>query len=248
MIKDSKQLAARLPSYPRTPHLPYKPNTAAGDVVADESVLSALLQSPTLVIEEKVDGANCGVMLVDGDFVVRNRDHVLKKGYIKKDTPAKLQFRPIWNWVHENRAKFEKVNAAYGYPLGVYAEWMWAIHGIEYDSLPDYFVAFDLYDPERGNFIAPQERRRILGEAEFCQVPLLHEGANADLDYLEELCGGYSAFSSWSANATLREGIYLKDSDGTEFVTQRYKMVRPGYTQGGMWNDKEITRQKLSKS
>jgi hypothetical protein len=215
----------------------------AGEVIAGDEALERLFSSSTQVIEEKIDGSNCAIMLNGNDFIIRNRDHVLKKGYIKKETPAKLQFRPLWNWAHDHRENFEKLNETFGYPLGVYGEWLWALHGIVYNALPSYFIAFDLYDPERYNWIASDLSRPILKKCGFTCPPLIHKGPIDSISRLDEWSQGISAFSSEK-----REGIYIKDSEGTEFVTCRYKMVREGYVQGAGWSHEKITRQQLRKS
>jgi hypothetical protein len=94
------RFAGDIPAFPSTPHLPYKPNMAVGDFAASESDAASLFASDEVYIFEKVDGANCAVMLDDdGEFLVRNKDHILKKGFLKKETPAKMQFRRLWNWV-----------------------------------------------------------------------------------------------------------------------------------------------------
>jgi hypothetical protein len=168
-------------------------------------------------------------------------DHVLKKGYVKKETPAKLQFRPLWNWAVESRECFEKINKAFGYPLGVYGEWLWALHGIVYDKLPSHFIAFDLYDPERHEYLAPMQSRKLLDDAGFVCAPLVHRGPIQNVEELDGWAKGPSAFGSGQ-----REGIYLKDSQGTPFVTLRYKMVREGYVQGAGWSKEKITKQKVT--
>ncbi len=42
--------------------------------------------------------------------VIRNRNNILKKGYIKKETPAKLQFRSSWNWLHAHNKDIQKLS------------------------------------------------------------------------------------------------------------------------------------------
>ena len=85
-----------LPEFPRTLHLPYKPNTQHGDLVAhDADILFG--DEGNVWVEEKIDGASAGIAFIDGHPVIRNRSHILNKGFLK-DTPAKKQFRPIWNW------------------------------------------------------------------------------------------------------------------------------------------------------
>ena len=86
-----KSLVDNLPTYPRTPHIPYLPNISAGDIVGTEKEVSFLFNSPNLVIEEKIDGSNSAAMLCeDGNVIIRNRDHILNKGYLKA-TPSKIQ-------------------------------------------------------------------------------------------------------------------------------------------------------------
>jgi hypothetical protein len=58
--------------------------------------------SSTLLVTEKLDGANSGVFLENGEIRVRNRTHVLSKGYLK-DTPAKAQFRLLFGWAHAHK-------------------------------------------------------------------------------------------------------------------------------------------------
>lgn len=228
-----KHLKSLLPDYPRTPHLPHNPTVALGDYVATEDEVRPLFLPSDLhiCIEEKVDGANCGMSLVDGEAVIRNRNHVLRKGYLK-DTAAKKQFLPAWNWFYENRKAFEVLE---GYT--VYGEWTLALHGIRYDNLPTFFIAYDLYDQESGNFVATHRARAMMEEAGLAVVPLLHTGPIGGWDELTALCNGPSAYSTQDK----REGVYVKVSD-QKWVTGRYKMVRPDYIQGALWDEKVITK------
>ena len=89
-----------LPQYPRTPHLPHKPNASEDDVVAQESETTVVWGS-FVTIEEKIDGASVGIAVFDGHPIVRNRDHVLRKGYVK-ETAAKKQFTSLWNYFYQN--------------------------------------------------------------------------------------------------------------------------------------------------
>ena len=220
-----------LPEFPKTPHLPFQPNVQKGDIVAvsDEGIFN----SPSLLIEEKLDGANCGAILFDEEFIVRNREHILQKGYIKKETPAKLQFRPLWNWLYDNKKCFEKLNKIFGEPVGVYAEWMWNIHGIIYDNLPSYFIAFEVYLPHEQ--IPSIEGRNALEKAGFTCAPLISTGPTTH-KFLSNIIQQKSAWGSEKM-----EGIYLKDGG------KKYKMLRPDYVQGFKWNSEKIVKQKLRK-
>jgi len=227
-----------LPSYPRTPHLPYHPQPEDGDVVALDKDAASLFTIDAIYVEEKVDGANCGMMLFEDNPIIRNRDHILKKGYLK-ETPAKQQFRPLWNWFYDNKTKFEKLNSEFGRPVGVYGEWLFAVHGIIYDQLPSHFLAFDIYDPEARSYLDTASTRRLLEKTGFPLVPLLKKGKIESYEELELFCKEPSTFSTEK-----REGVYIKQSDG-ETITKRFKMLRPDYKQGFRWNQDKLNKQVL---
>lgn len=212
-----------IPEFPKTPHLEN----------------SSILSSENLFVEEKIDGANCGMALINEHPVIRNRTHILKKGYIRKKTPAKLQFRPVWNWFYDNISKFKKLES-HG-SLVLYGEWMWALHGIHYDKLPDWFIVYDIFDLNYKKYLSPNIRRKILEDIGFVNIPLLHKGPIA-LKELHKLCNQPSAYSSIDQ----REGIYLKNSD-EKFTVDRYKLVREGYIQGCNWDNEKIKKQGLAK-
>ena len=212
-----------IPEFPKTLHLHQ----------VDDSILS----SESLFVEEKVDGANCGMALIDDHPVIRNRTHVLNKGYVKKNTPAKLQFRPAWNWFYKNKKKFEQLES-FG-SLALYGEWLWALHGIHYDKLPDWFIVYDIYERDTERYLSPSHRRAILNPIGFTSIPLLHKGPITQ-EELQDLCQQPSVYSS----SDQREGVYLKTGD--DFYTlDRCKLLREGYVQGCNWNEKEIVKQKL---
>lgn len=130
-----------LPAFPRTPHLPYKPNAGDGDIVATSAELLAI-EDLLWTVEEKIDGASVGMALWEDEPLIRNRDHILRKGYVK-ETAAKKQFASIWGWFYNHKKAFEHINKLG--PYSVYGEWCVAQHGIAYTKLPDWFIAYDLY-------------------------------------------------------------------------------------------------------
>lgn len=233
-----RRLSDLLPDYPRTQHLPYNPNAQRDDLVAEDREAKVIFTSPHTYVEEKVDGANCAIMVKDGYPVMRNRNHILGKGFIAK-TPAKMQFSGIWNWYYQNSKKFETVNELAGTEVGVYGEWLVAVNGIRYDKLPSVFLPFDIYDPERGYYLDPGESRRILEQAGFNLTPLLWQGPVKDYEQLVGFCQETSPFAS-----ERREGVYVKVGDGKKVVA-RYKMVRQDFLQGCHWNAKVLTKNRL---
>ena len=225
-----------LPEFPRTLHLPHKPNTQHGDLVANEA--DVIFRNESIYVEEKVDGSSAGIAFFDDHPVIRNRNHILKKGLVK-DTPAKKQFAPIWNWAHENQHKLEKAGEL---GVTVYGEWMWAQHGMYYDQLPDWFIAYDLFDHTKMEFLDTALARHVLREIGFCLPPLLHVGQVESYEQLEEITLERSQF----ATEGLREGVYIKVSDGRK-VAHRFKMVRQGFVQGGLWSEEKLKKNKCVK-
>ena len=228
-----------LPQYPRTYHLPYKPNTQRGDLLADDKDTLVIFQSENTYVEEKIDGANCGMALYEGNPIIRNHNHILKKGF-DKATPAKKQFSSVWNWFYKNKDKFQKLNEIAG-EVSVYGEWMVAVHGMQYDYIPEWFMPYDLYDYRVEKFLDPEKAREFLHSAGFTTVPIVARSPILGYEDLEKLCHEKSVFSTNQP----REGIYVKISDG-KHITHRFKMVREGFIQGGLWSNKAITKNKLA--
>jgi atypical dual specificity phosphatase len=240
-MQNHKELQRIAPPFPKTSHLPHKPNESDGDSVADKKEAEEIFTS-AINVEEKLDGASVGITIWNDQPVIRNRDHILSKGYFRKknDTTAKMQFRSIWTWFYKNKTKFENICSRGDFT--VYGEWMVAQHGILYNSLPDWFIAYDLYDWSKGSFLCPRTARRLLSNCGFHLAPLLHEG-RADyqsFEYLEELANGKSEWAD-----SKREGVYIKLCD-SEIVTKRFKMVREDYERGSLWDNKELKKNELA--
>lgn len=229
-----------LPDYPRTQHLCYKPNAQRLDLIANEKECEQIFTNENTFIEEKVDGANCGICFFENNPVIRNRNNILNKsktGHLR--TPAKLQFSPIYGWAYQNKENFDKLNDLCGYSASVYGEWLYALHGIEYDILPCYFMAYDLYDWEKCKFVKSSLARKLLGEAGFQLTPLLYQGKVPSYEFIEKFMNEKSPFST----SDLREGIYIKVCDN-EQVVARFKWVRQDFIQGGRWDIRKLTRNK----
>ena len=223
-----------LPEYPATRHLPWKPNNR-GDKVATELEASVIFNNVRTYVQEKIDGANCGMGYLDGFPVVRNRTKILRKGQQLKN-PSVAQFASAWNWMHQNKAKFSSLEE-HG-PYSVYGEWMIQQHGMVYDFLPDWFVAYDVYDWEKSHYIDPEKADEILKNCGFSVIPILLQGVDT-YEVLENLANEQSQF----AKNAKREGIVVKVSNG-ENITTKFKMVRQGFDQGSLLGN-EIKRNSL---
>lgn len=227
-----------LPEYPSMLHLPWKPN-AKGDRVAGWDVGHLVLGTHNVTVQEKLDGANCGMAFFDGHPVVRSRSKILRKGQELK-RPSTKQFASAWNWMHENTEKFRRLDEMLG-PVSVYGEWLVQQHGMEYDRLPDWFVAYEVYNYDQSFSLDPLSASFYLTEAGFETIPFESPIPIAGWDMLEEMASRPSAFGTG-----LREGVVVKVSDGRR-ITDRFKMVRQGFEQGCLLGD-EIKKNALTRA
>jgi len=171
----------------------------------------ALLERPAIV-EEKVDGACIGLSVTPDEAVrVQNRG-----GYLTPNSHA--QFRPLWPWLARREAG---VRESLGRDLIVFGEWCYARHAVAYDALPDWFLAFDVYDRSTERFWSRARREDLTSRLGLASVPRLAAG-RFDRAGLERLLGPSRVGSS------PMEGIYLRWEEGP-WLAARAKLVRASW-------------------
>lgn len=241
--------------YPRTRHVESS-RLQAGDIADDKPI--AELKGVTLVIEEKLDGANCGVSFDrDGNLLLQSRGHYLTGG------GREQHFALLKTWAHTHAHRLREV---LGGRYVMYGEWMYAKHTVYYDRLPHYFLEFDVLDRETGVYLSTAARRNLLTGLPVMPVPVLFEGTIGSVNELVGLVKGSLYKSpSWRAaleeaaeasnsrmafvekqtdDSDLAEGLYLKAETGGE-VMDRFKYVRADFLQAiadseGHWLDRPV--------
>lgn len=205
----------------------------------------ARLAGRHIVVEEKLDGANCGISFSSaGELLLQSRGHYLAGGARER------QFGILkrWSAVHE-----DALMARLGDQFVMYGEWMAKKHSMFYDRLPHLFCEFDIYDRARQVFLSTDARRLLLGAAPVLPVPVLYAGpAPARLaDLLHLVQPSLARSRDWRAafegvvqregldlarcwaqadKSDLAEGLYIKvEDEGT--VSGRYKWVRGDFVQ-----------------
>jgi hypothetical protein len=202
------------PDYWRIPHF----NKEISNMTHDDIELESPIDFPLeCFVQEKVDGANMGISWKDGP-ILRNRNHILKKGYIDKDTPAKLQFRPAWNWLHKHEDDIKLISELCYSPITIYGEWMFAKHSIYYDKLPDLFLAYDIWSVEDREFLSPDVVSELLDKTSISYI----RSKKMILNSIKEVIF-LSEFESEYRDG-VREGIVIKTSNG-RFVDRCFKVV-----------------------
>ncbi|MFZ4578144.1 MAG: RNA ligase family protein [Myxococcota bacterium] len=219
--------------FPHTPHLAWLgAGTPRDDKVLDAAERDRFL-SHDLVIEEKVDGANLGISVsVDGEVRAQNRGE-----YLRPDVGG--QFERLWPWL---KAREDALFDALGQGLVLYGEWCLARHSVAYASLPDWFLAFDVWDKQAGRFWSTPRRNELTRRLGLATVPEVARG-RFDLPGLRALLGPSRL------GAPSLEGVYLRVEDG-DFLIDRAKLVRPEFVQaiGEHWSRGVLRRNEVIRS
>lgn len=243
--------------YPRTAHIEgSRLQPGDRDLAA---VPFARLAGRQLVVEEKLDGANAGISFeADGTLRVQSRGHYLSGGHRER------HFALLKTWAGALQGALWGV---LGQRYVMYGEWLYAKHSVFYDTLPHYFLEFDVLDRESGVFLDTPRRQALLAGLPVVSVPVLHAGAVASVEALGAMIGP-SLYKSprWKENlraaamageagrridvervwretdgSDLAEGLYVKVEEGGA-VVERYKFIRLSFAQHVAASDHWLAR------
>jgi hypothetical protein len=255
-------VTGQIHKYPRTQHLEGS-RLQAGDEDLAQVPFSRLRGCP-LVVEEKLDGANCGVSFSKaGELRLQSRGHYLVGGGRERH----FDLFKAWAQSHEASLR-ERLGERYV----MYGEWLFAKHTVFYDRLPHYFMEFDVLDTADGSFLSTERRRELLRGLAVQPVPVLHSGELGTLEDLTALIRP-SLYKSkdWRDRLTegartreldvervqretdgsdLSEGLYLKVEEKGQ-VVGRYKFVRASFLAAvfaaeGHWLNRPILPNELA--
>ncbi len=202
--------------FPHTPHIVWlAEGQPRDDKLLASSEVDDLLDS-RVVVEEKVDGANIGISFnSSGALQLQNRGEFIRDG-------AHPQFEPVWGWVYE---RIGELRDLLGDSHILFGEWCYAVHSIEYDALPDWFVAFDIYSLRKEKFYSVERRNELLEPLDIEIVPELERG-HFELDELLDLLERESTYSEGPM-----EGIVVRELADGRWSGLRGKIVRAEFLQ-----------------
>lgn len=212
--------------FPHTPHLAWLGNTPPrGDKILAAAEARKLL-SGNIWVEEKLDGANLGISAeANGELRFQNRGEYIVP-------PFGGQFTRLNAWIgHHGHNLLPKLVPG----LILFGEWCAARHSVRYDHLPDWFIAFDVYDRDAGRFWRVHRRNAFAEQLGLPVAPCLLAG-RADLSGL----AGLATSSVSRFGSSLLEGLIVRH-DGEDFLDRRAKLVRPGFLQfmGDHWRQRQ---------
>ncbi|MCT1545379.1 RNA ligase family protein [Kocuria rhizophila] len=216
--------------FPSIPHLVAPRNTS----IRNDKVLSScertIFFDHPLRIEEKIDGQNLGISSIDGETLsYQGRGSFVELGG--------RHFRGLEGWI---KPRATRILSACGDRLVLFGEWCRIKHTVFYDSLPDWFILFAVYDKLEGEFWAPQLAEALADDLSLSSPPVLGIGEFS----LDELFGmiGKSRFGS-----SKMEGIVAKSiNPGSGQLCA--KLVRPDFVQSieGHWMSGPLETNRLA--
>lgn len=218
--------------FPHTPHLAWlAPERPRADKVLSPNEARELL-SGALVVEEKVDGANLGFS-VDEHGMLRGQN---RGSYVDLDAP-KGQWKPLKRWL---AIRQHGLAEALKPGLMLFGEWCYAVHSVRYTRLPDWFLAFDIYDRAKREFWSAERRNALARRLDVAVVPELAQG-RFDLEGLKRLMGR-STVTDGPA-----EGLYVRREQSGHLL-QRAKLVRAQFVQAidEHWSRRAIETNQLA--
>ena len=108
----------------------------------------------------------------------------------------------------------------------LFGEWLVATHSIPYTRLPDWFMAFDLYDRSTESWADRRTLEGLLADTEIRIVPVVYQGKMPKEEELREMVQRPSMFYEGRV-----EGVYVKVERGG-WVVSRGKVVRADFIAG----------------
>lgn len=218
--------------YKKTYRVPISQVKVPGKLILSSKELKLLLAGQA-EIEEKMDGSNTGIVRHKNGFALQKRGSLVGQSEHE-------QFQYFHGWA--NRIKYDNIM---GVPPGhlIYGELMYAVHTIYYDSLPDYFLVFDVLNLRTNHWMCRAEKENFCHDFGFDIVPLIAKGY-FNIDDLYELMPKESAFGE------VAEGIVIKRYRKKEYL--RGKIVKSEFiktmNESEHWMKYNIRKNKLQSS
>jgi len=226
-IEETSEL--HIHKFPRTAHLFNIGGATVDDRYVSNDEYNYFLNNE-VHITEKVDGAQMGISIDENyKIMVQNRSH-----YVNSKSAS--QFKPLDKWVYDHRDDLYEV---LDNDHILFGEWLYAKHSISYNNLPDYFLAFDLYNKREKVFYNRNILEEKLQNTNIKMVRVMYEG-KIDKNKLLKMIEEKSDYADYRV-----EGVYLKVFD-SNYVKYRCKLVRNDFIAGNEhWSKKIIEQNKI---
>ena len=214
--------------YPRIPHVTFSRGIFDDDLVFNGSIFNREWH-----VTEKMDGSQMGTDKEGWELVARNRNTIVTRGGVDR------QFHILPAWLKD---KYQIISDLVGDRYILFGEWLFHLHTVPYDKLPDWFLGFNLYDTDNEGFLPFLEGRKMISDAGLFPVPLL------DTVVIKSKKQLLSYIKTSTYGSAQMEGLVLHSTDGrlvVKYVTGEFKESidsNPNH-----WRRCERTRNKIKR-
>lgn len=216
--------------FPRTRHLYNLGAVQRDDLMVPADEIQNFLKCQ-IYLEEKIDGANLGISIKNYKLVAQNRSHFVNSSYHP-------QFKCLDKWLIDHSQDLWEILQDETKIL--YGEWVYAKHSIYYTELPDYFIAYDIWDAVEKRFYSRRRLEETLGNLSIKFVPLIYSGS---FDSVNDILK-YVILGSKFYDGPI-EGIYIRVCDNM-WLKERAKIVRNDFLSGNEhWTKNIMTINKI---
>ena len=207
--------------FPKTPHIEGSNVVDDDEIINVGSMKTLFKKGVKMVIQEKVDGANVSIHFLDEDN--KYSPIVQKRSGLVEQKGEHEQYEQFRKWVMANiDTLWDLLEDKYV----LFGEWLYCQHSVPYDTLPDFFLAFDLLEKQSMSFKSFQFLSAKLESTSINMVPLLVSVEATESFKFQDLIK-QSKFSS----KEVAEGLYIRLEDA-ENVLARFKLRRKTFEAG----------------
>ena len=217
--------------FPRTRHIFNVGGATVDDRILDAGDSDTFMKEDDVFIAEKVDGAQLGISIDENyKIVIQNRSHYV-------NSKSHSQFEKLDKWIIDHtESLFQILNQ----DTILFGEWLYATHSIAYTKLPDYFMAFDLYNKKKKLFYNRDRLVEALKDTNVHYVREMYRGKIKDKNQLLKMIEQKSDYTDGRV-----EGIYLKIFEN-DYVKARCKLVRNDFICGNdHWSKRILQKNKV---
>lgn len=197
---------------------------------ADKGTLNAFLRGKKdLIIEEKLDGSQMAIGWKGGQPYIQGKNSHIPS------TDKRPQYGGVWDWAWSHLDSLEQLQGVL-----IYGEWVRIRHHIEYDSLPSWFMPFDVFMTKQKRFLPYDKKIAALEKIGLPSPRLLYRG-KVNLDLIHDVAvEKKSAFGNENM-----EGVVIKDYKEQTFIKFVTREFVDGIEDVGHWTSKH--KQKLNR-
>lgn len=211
--------------YNRTFHLPWSKGVSNDDKIIES--ISSFINTP-IVISEKLDGSNTSLE---------------NKGCFSRSHSGPP--------THESFDEFKVLHATVKHKIPeqiqLFGEWLYALHSIEYNELPAYFMLFNVRDILTDEWLSWEDVEMWAEEVEVPTVPVLFKGTVSSEKEFKELTESFMIQPSLCGG--IREGVVVRVASNFSdnyFASNVAKCVRKDHvTTSTHWIHQKIVKNKL---